>query len=133
MRYFDLHADTPRVCFQRGVTPDDNSLAAAVSKGETFESWYQCYAVFIPDVCEDPVLEYESIISDFKRKISTFDKPKCIFTLENALPVGSIDFVRRLVENNVKAVTLTWNGENHIAGGVDSDSGLTPFGKQVIN
>lgn len=133
MRYFDLHADTPRACFKRDVTPDYNSLAASVKKGDVLDCWYQCFAVFVPDGSADPILEYESVISDFKRKTSVFNKPKYCFTLENALPINSIDFVSRLAADNVKAVTLTWNGANHIAGGVDSVSGLTPFGKEVIN
>ncbi len=32
-----------------------------------------------------------------------------------------------------KALTLTWNGENQIAGGTDTDACLKPFGKAVIN
>lgn len=112
--------------------PDDALLSAAISKGDVFDEWYQCCAVFVPDGSINPKEEYTDILADFKRKISVYKKPKCIFTLENALPIDSADFVERLYEDGISAVTLTWNGENALAGGTDSEAGLKPFGRDVI-
>ena len=133
MRYFDLHCDTPSVCFKKNVQPYDLSLAASTQKGKYFDEWYQCYAVFIHDNCENPIGHYSSVITDFKSKFSGMAKPKPIYTLENGLPITSLEFVDKLANDGISAITLTWNGENQIAGGALSDTGLKPFGRQVIN
>ena len=113
--------------------PDDNSLAASVLKGQIFDDWRQCYGIFMNDACQNPQRDYENILSDFKGKISAYNKPDCILTLENAAAVGSGEFVDRLAADGIKALTLTWNGENALAGGVNTDVGLKPFGKDVIS
>ena len=132
MRYFDLHCDTARVCYKKGIMPDDNSLSSSFKKGEAFSVWRQCCAVFVPDDSVNPKAEYENILSDFKNKISHYEKPECIFTLENALPVDSIEYIDRLAADGIKAVTLTWNNENALAGGVNCFASLKPFGREVI-
>lgn len=132
MRYFDLHCDTARVCYKNGIMPDDNSLSSSFKKGEALNVWHQCFAVFVPDGCPEPKREYENTLSDFKSKISAYKKPKCFYALENALPIDSIEYVSRLAGDKIKAVTLTWNNENALAGGVNCDASLKPFGREVI-
>lgn len=132
MRYFDLHCDTPRVCLKKNIMPDDVALAVSVKKGGIFEGWRQCFAVFVPDDSTDPQGEYERILTGFKQKISGFKKPERIFTLENGAPIRSTEFADRLAADGIKAVALTWNGENDLAGGAYCDTGLKPFGREVI-
>lgn len=132
MRYFDLHCDTASACFKREVEPYDLSLAASTQKGKFFDEWYQCYAVFINDSSENPTGEYTDIITGFKRKFADIKKPVPVYTLENAAPITSLEFIDKLAFDKIRAVTLTWNGENQIAGGAFSDAGLKPFGRQVI-
>lgn len=132
MRYFDLHCDTAGVCYKKKILPDDNSLAASLNKGKAFDEWHQCYAMFVPDGCENPQSEYLSQISDFKSKIKNADNVNAIFTLENATPIVNLDFVDVLSHDGIKAVTLTWNGENDLAGGAHTDIGLKNYGRQVI-
>ena len=133
MRYFDLHCDSASVCYKKGVEPYDLSLAASTQKGKFFDEWYQCFAVFVNEGSENPAFEYSEILTGFKRKISGIKKPVPVFTLENAAPVTNLDFIDKLVLDKIKAVTLTWNGENALAGGALSDAGLKPFGRQVID
>ena len=133
MRYFDLHCDTARVCFKKNLLPDDASLAVSTANAGIFEEWRQCYAVFIPDGSNEPVSEYSAILNGFKAKLCNTKKPEPIYTLENGVPINSLEFVDRLAVDGIKAVTLTWNGENALAGGVDCGAGLKPFGKQVIS
>ncbi len=133
MRYFDLHCDTASVCYEKKILPDDNMLAASINKGKIFDEWHQCFAIFIPDTCESPKEEYIAQISDFKRKIKNVDKVNPMFTLENASPITDIEFVDVLSADGIKAVTLTWNGENALAGGAYTDVGLKPYGRQVIS
>ena len=132
MRYFDLHCDTARVCFYKGLSLDDATLSVRTGQSHLFKDWYQCYAVFIPDNSRDPQREYENILRDTKSKLCGVDQPKPIYTLENGIAIDDLRFVDRLEADGIKAVTLTWNGENALAGGAYSDAGLKPFGKQVI-
>lgn len=132
MRYFDLHCDTARVCYKNKIFPDDTSLAVSAANVAGFEEWYQCFAVFIPDNCTEPKTKYVAQINDFKGKLEKFNSVNPIFTLENALPIESLDFIDVLADDGIRAVTLTWNGENNIAGGAYTDTGLKPYGKEVI-
>ena len=132
MRYFDLHCDTATVCYKNGIELDDLSLAASVKKGNFFEDWRQCYAVFINDNSPDPKGEYNNIVADFRKKSVGTQKPEPLLTLENGLPIDSLEFIDKLSLDGIKAATLTWNGENHLAGGAYSEAHLKPFGKQVI-
>lgn len=133
MRYFDLHCDTASVCFKKYILPDDNSLAASVSKGQIFDDWCQCYAIFIDDNSDEPRSDYHNILGDFKRKTAALKMPRFILTLENASAIDSLEFVDRISADGIRAVTLTWNGENALAGGAYADVGLKPFGRQVIS
>lgn len=132
MRFFDLHSDTASICRNKGIMPNDLSLAVSTNKGKMFDEWYQCYAVFIEDDSPDPQKDYAEILEGFKIKFSGFKKPVPIFTLENASPVTDIEFVDRLADDGIRSATLTWNGENTLAGGAYTDVGLKPFGRQVI-
>ncbi len=132
MKYFDLHCDTASACAEKGIGFNDNSLAVSANKGKIFTEWYQCFAVFINDTSIDPKTEYRKQISGIKYKIKDYGINP-IFTLENALPIDSIDFINELVRDSISAVTLTWNGENMLAGGVDTDAGLKNFGRCVIH
>ena len=131
MRYFDLHCDTASVCFKKNIFPDDNSLAASVLKGRIFDDWRLCYAIFISDNSAHPRSDYNNILNDFKHKIAAFKKPRFMLTLENAAAIDSLEFVDRIAADGIRAVTLTWNGENALAGGAYTDIGLKPFGRQV--
>ena len=128
MRYFDLHCDTVSKCFNNDCVP----LAVTAEKGELFEQWYQCFAVFVSDSSQNPGYDYEGQIGIYKGKFQQSLKPKPILTLENGSPINSLEFVDRLSQDNVRAVTLTWNGENQIAGGAYCNADLKPFGRQVI-
>ena len=48
------------------------------------------------------------------------------------MAVNLLKKVFKIKKDGIRAVTLTWNGENKIAGGVGSEKGLTAFGKKII-
>jgi len=48
----------------------------------------------------------------------------------NVLPYPYVNTTHE--KDGIKFLTLTWNGENSIAGGSQSQKGLTSFGKEVI-
>ena len=45
---------------------------------------------------------------------------------------GKTENIALLTDNCVKALTLTWNGENEIGGGAYSSPGLSSFGREVV-
>ncbi len=134
MDYFDLHCDTPYECFFKSQGFYKNSLAVSGRAGRRFERWKQVFAVWIKDDAENPFGLYRNIMSDFKSKLD--GKPENLtplFSVEGGAVIeDDSDRVYELKKDGVKFLTLTWNGENRIAGGSMTDAGLTEFGKEVI-
>ena len=134
MNYFDLHCDTPYECCFKKQDFFKNSLAVSGEKGAVFDNWKQVFAVWIRDDLDEPYRLYEAILRDFKEKLSKkTDNLTPYFSVEGgAVLEGDTDRLYALKEDGVRILTLTWNGENRIAGGSKTDKGLTDFGKRVI-
>lgn len=133
MQFFDLHCDTAYRCFKEGLHLGDERLAVTPKKAQGLSDWHQCFAVFISDETENPFSIYKAMLEGFKAELA--DKPPFLtpyFTLEGASLIDSSEKVEVLKHDGIRAVALTWNGENQIAGGAKSDKGLTDFGKSVI-
>ena len=134
MKYFDLHCDTPYECYTKNQEFYVNQLAVSGKMGEGFDEWAQTFAVWIKDDIKNPFLLYKNILKDFKLKL--LGKPqnlKAVFAVEGgAVLENDSDRIFELKADGIKFLTLTWNGENNIAGGVHTDKGLTDFGKSVI-
>lgn len=135
MDFFDLHCDTAYRCYGEGVDFSDDSLAVTPEKGRCFEKWYQCFAVFLKDGTENPFEYYKKTINSFKFQLKNkTENLNPIFTVEGgALIQDDLSRVEELYNDGIWALTLTWNGENQIAGGAYGDSGLKEFGRSVIN
>ncbi len=134
MHFFDLHCDTPYECYIKNQEFYVNSLAVSGIGGNSFEKWQQTFAIWIRDDCENAWQQYQNIMADFKHKL--LNKPHNltpIFAVEGgALLELDSDRLYKLQADGVKILTLTWNGENFIAGGSNSEKGLTDFGKRII-
>lgn len=134
MNYFDLHCDTPYECYFKKQDFLKNSLAVSGEKGAVFDNWKQVFAVWIRDDLDEPYRLYKAILRDFKEKLS--NKPDNLtpyFSVEGgAVLEDDTDRLYALKEDGVRILTLTWNGENRIAGGSKTEKGLTDFGKRVI-
>lgn len=134
MLYFDLHCDTPFRCFEENLDFSSDKLAVNSKLSSGFSEYTQCFAVWIEDNLQNPFLKYRLTLDDFKKK---FIESKCnikpIFTVEGgAVLEGNLDNLHILKEDGIRALTLTWNGKNHIASGVNEEGGITPFGKEAI-
>lgn len=134
MNYFDLHCDTPYECYTKNQEFYVNQLAVSGKKGEIFKGWTQTFAVWIKDDAEKPFSLYKNILADFKLKLQ---KKPCnltpLFAVEGAAVLeNDADRLYILKSDGVKFLTLTWNGQNNIAGGTKTDKGLTDFGKTII-
>ena len=134
MNYFDLHCDTPYECYVKKEEFKSNRLAVSGDKGGCFDIWYQTFAVWIKDDAQSPYELYRNIIKDFKCKSGAKpDNLRPIFSVEGgAVLEKDSGRLHDLKNDGIKMMTLTWNGENEIAGGSKSDKGLTEFGKEVI-
>lgn len=133
-RYFDLHCDTPYECFVKKQDFNKNSLAVSGEQGCIFEKWKQCFAIWIRDDAPSPYVLYRNIYTDFAVKIScrpTGLTP--IMTVEGGSVIeDKPERLELLAKDGIKALTLTWNGKNLIAGGADTDACLTDYGREVI-
>ena len=134
MNYFDLHCDTPYECYFKNQDFFENNLAVSGEKGAAFENWKQVFAVWIRDDQAEPYKMYNAVLKDFKKKLkSKPDNLTPYFSVEGGAVIeDNIDRLYELKKDGICALTLTWNGENRIAGGSKTDKGLTDFGKRVI-
>jgi len=134
MNYFDLHCDTPLKCYKEKLFPDSEKLSVYFSAAKKFDNWYQTFAIWINDDTPEPFILYKKMLEDFKSKLkSKPDNLNPILAVEGgAMLENDIERTLILKEDNIKFLTLTWNGENSIAGGSQTDQELTEFGKRVI-
>lgn len=134
MKFFDLHCDTPWECYKRnlGLTAED--LSVNTEKSFLFQQWVQTFAIWVKDDVENPWQRYCNILSDFKTKITKIpNNLKPVLAVEGgAVLENKKERVEILQNDGIKFLTLTWNGENLIAGGSNTDKGLTDYGKEVI-
>ncbi|MBQ6847324.1 MAG: membrane dipeptidase [Clostridia bacterium] len=132
MNYFDLHCDTAFELHKRNLPFNNNELS--VTAENDFNTWVQTFAIWISDGTENPFELYKKIKKDIKEKLK--EKPENltpIFSVEGgAVLENNIERIYTLKQDGIKMLTLTWNGENAIAGGCKTDKELTRFGKKVI-
>ena len=134
MNFFDLHCDTPYKCYEGALSFENQDLAVSSNGIISFDKWYQCFAVWINEEVENPFLYYKNVLNNFKFKLNV-DKNILVplFTVEGGtLLENDLERVNELKNDGIRALTLTWNGENQIASGVNAIGGLKSFGKQVI-
>ena len=134
MYYFDLHCDTAYECYVTGEDFLKNNLAISGESGGVFDNWHQVFAIWIKDDLEKPFELYKKILSDIKLKLQK--SPQNLtqyFSVEGGAVIEyDIDRLYILKQDSVRFLTLAWNGENDIAGGVNTEKTLTGFGKRVI-
>lgn len=156
MEYFDLHCDTMAVLEAKGGALKKNNLHVDLQRAQPLSRYVQCYAAFVPDT-----MQGEAAFSYFLRIAETF-RQQAAENRETFLPLAQLGDINRLsdrqrfgglltVENGaalggklknlhimkqlgVKAITLTWNGENELGGGAMTGNaiGLTAFGREAL-
>ena len=118
--------------------------------------WCQCFAIFVPDklMPDDSwelfthvnnfftrqMQEHSSLVEQVRdgRNIQTVlasGKKVALLTVEGAPFFWGPETLWRvdeLAQAGVMMVTLTWNGPNAIASGIETQSGIKPFGRDVI-
>ena len=149
MRFFDLHCDTLYRAYNENKSIYKNDFHVSYEKSKGFKKYVQCFAAWIPDEyrgvnalnlfdgCINKLRdEQEESGFNIIKTLDDFEKDRCaIVTVEGgAVLGGDIQKVKYLAENNVKIMTLTWNGRCEIGDGcgVNNSQGITKFGKQVV-
>ncbi len=135
--FFDLHCDTPLKFYQ-----NDPNTAVDIAAVESFPCYKGCFAAFVRDDDENGYNTALSIISSFEKKctlpriLTEKDmraKHGAILTLEGgAATMGSPEILEEFYSLGVRALTLTWNGENMLASGCMEKGGLKSAGKNII-
>lgn len=147
VRYFDLHCDTLGVMREKSLSFYGNGLHVDLEKAGIFETYIQCCAAFIPDEFRGEEA-YNYFLSMYGRLqgmplckslkelqgINSTGGIGLISTIEGgAVLAGKLQRVRALAKLGVKMITLTWNGDNELGGGIGgSGIGLTPFGIEAV-
>lgn len=151
MNYFDLHCDTLYECYKLKKSVYNNNLAVSIDKA-AFDRWCQVFAIWIPDGVESPFSFFMQIynfakkqfaeLNDFievclnldeLKKVTNSQKCAAMLSVEGGRVLeGNIENLYKLYQLGISILTLTWNGKNEIASGVEAVGGLTPFGKRVL-
>lgn len=156
MKLFDLHCDTITECRNKNERLFENGLHISLNRAACFDSWAQLFAIWIPDelrgseakkyfndnygFLQNELSENGSAVS-FCRTGADIEKAlnenKCaaILSVENgSVLCGDAGRVEELSRLGVRAITLTWNGENELAfgSGTGSQIGLKPAGRQAL-
>lgn len=137
MEYFDLHCDTVEKAFSKGVDLTDDKLQVNVKNAEYIKNYHQCFALWLNDdfhgkAAFDRATELYRFYLRQKQLLPHSIKP--LLTLENAVALGgNLDNITVWHERSVRAMTLTWNGENELACGADVVAGgLTALGRDAV-
>ncbi len=147
MRYFDLHCDTITEAVIRKQSLYNNNLQVDLKHCDLFETYIQCCAVFIEDNvdtkdCFNIYICYSSEFREYNTAPTNTELENThknggyvlLPTIENAKALsGDIRNLTRLKKDGVRMMTLTWNADNELGGGIRGTGlGITEFGKSVV-
>lgn len=134
MRYFDMHCDTLSRCADAGEKVEENPFDLDVQRLTCFSTCVQVFAAFIHDDYKAQAAKERFDQLERLYRQTDFSGITPVLSIENLSCLnGDVDAVYRMKEKGVQIASLVWNGDNGIAGGVDGNSGITPFGKEVVH
>lgn len=148
----DTHCDTLCKILDGGKDLKWNELDVNIDKMKVYSQYTQVFACFI-----DPIYKSNAknrclkLIDMFYKQAEKFNIVPCVgindilyarnrgevaglLSIEGGECIESLSDLRIYSRLGVKIAALTWNYQNHIAGGVlgDSSAGLTVFGREVV-
>lgn len=157
MKYIDLHCDTASRIFYNKKNLRENPFSVDINKLKKGNALAQVFAFFI-DIgeVENFTLEFEKMYNNFlleieknKKDISIvtniIDLKKCeeegkigafLSIEEGEILNGSIDNLKKIYDNGIRFITLTWNYKNSLGypnyNFIYKDKGLTSLGKDMV-
>lgn len=147
MKLFDMHCDTPLELYRNGTSIRSNSLHVSLDKAADFEKYIQCAAIWSDSSLSDSdcLERFQKSAAYFKNQLGISGTPLIegadklnadrgfILTVEGArLICGELSNLDMLYDCGVRILTLVWKGEDSIGGAWDTDMGLTPLGRAVV-
>ncbi len=136
MNFFDLHADVPLK-----ISEDMSCESSVDLYGKSFEKYAQFAAIWLNDGDSHPIETYEQMRDNFVcylnkngLKLSLPGRKDGIFlSLENGGFLSEYPkYLDKLQSDGVRLISLSWNGENSLAGGCRADCGFSEKGIQII-
>ena len=153
-KIIDLHCDTIDRCAEMGLGLNSGELHFNIEKRPQGLRICQAMAIFVHSKLKGEQAQahflkayevYRQRKKAHKHQLATLrdlrqisarldEKPLALFlTVEGGSVLGGdIGWVEKLCQMNVKMITITWNGENELCGGIGSAKGFTPFGRQAV-
>ncbi|MDO4567316.1 MAG: membrane dipeptidase [Oscillospiraceae bacterium] len=154
MDFFDLHCDSFTLCADKGLEPVKGATQLLLDERQGIENWIQLFAVFINDEVrgEKAFAAYRAYVCFIKKYAENNPSLLClckswdeveaalaagrcagILSIENAAALGGrLENIYEAAKDGVRAITLTWNGENEFARGCGEGGHLKPEAKELI-
>ena len=139
MRYTDLHCDTISRCYKEKKSFYDGDLQINAVKSKDIKNYEQYFALWLSDepkgnaafsLCKNMLDYYDKEIAPVIRQCPDITPH---LSIENASALGGdLNNIACFKERGVEMMSLTWNGENDLASGVNAKGGLKPLGKQAV-
>lgn len=152
MKYkvFDAHTDTVSKMYETNQGFNMNDCHTDYERMKEYEGYTQIFATFMDKevIFENPKIYTEKLIDKYKEEIDNCNlhriefredldkKPySAILAIEGGEAlVGEIENLDYFYNKGVRILTVTWNHDNELCGGIGgvSEGGLTEFGKAVL-
>lgn len=150
----DGHCDTITKLMNEGKELMKNDCHIDIEKLRKYDLSVQFFAIWLNQKyyndALNKTLEYIDFYNNQLEKYSDFiNKAETVKDIENNIKYnkisgvlsieggevleGNLSTLKLLYNLGVRAMTLTWNYDNQIAGGASGNSGITSFGYDVIN
>ncbi len=147
LKIFDLHNDTFTELYDKKTTLSDGNLAVNVSGVNKYNRFIGSFAVWLSGSEKEPFLRYQNVLNNGKKQLISNNIKICytasdllnrsnrqaLLSLEGGAVIDSTQRISDLYNDGIRTISLTWNYDNHLAGGALGDGSLTSFGIDVIN
>ena len=137
MQFFDLHCDTLTKFYNSNQSLLNGEGDVNFLKSNVFETYKQLFAIFIEDDMRGEVawnyfLNNVNFLNEQLSEHSQY-KNNVILSVEGGAALsGDLSKIEKMRDLGVKALTLTWNGENELGYGVSNNLGLKELGKEAV-
>lgn len=134
MTFIDLHTDTPLKIYR------EQKIDADFTK-QDFDFYLQNMAIWLRDNDPQPQKTYDDTLKAFneysvKKGISIikdFKGSGAFLSVENAGFLAEYpEYLEKMRDDGVKIISLSWNGENPLAGGCHSEASLSDNAIEII-
>ncbi len=137
MKIFDTHCDTVYKMYKHTITFDNDQTHVSKSQTDNYDKYEQMFAIWSNPsrTDEENWIQYQKTRDYFYENLTPLKSSKFIPYLSvegGALLANDITRVEQLKNDGVRMMTLVWKDTCCIGGAHNTNLGLTPFGKSVV-